>query len=501
MTWKIKGKIGCHFPERTGLNPNFDTTQIFYSDDGVEANVKQIERVYYLPASAAANIDSMSTTDLKKAELERWLVWQRYWEAAPVVRQLAQGSNYYVMQKYEPGVTDVTATKISIFTTRNATDNRCLFILDDNGILVGKSNDESIVSMELHGLTGYKRTMTFSPSFTFKAGKTYWLQYYYDGNSSAPDAYYENEQGLDYKNLSCNGHQSDAVVDLSTYTNKGTTSGNSDWLMIDEMLSGSTNDFYKTSVQSNYPVGLNNQIGEFWYRTNADSGSTYKGIIHHQSDSNKPAAAETDAYSTHEYVMVKDDSTTQGEHFKFYKRNSAVVPSGTLYVEEYLAQESFLPTLLLQHNQANTKFEFTGGPAQYNYGFYGYASHALNNYMYITKNNLNIKYSDMSDAVTAQPANPVENDVYLKTGSNWTVGSEEAWQKILVYYKNGNWHNFSLTNGDLFTEVGSLWDQVSYSDIASYVGKMNPQPTMIDISSQTLNDKRHYLEIDGREVF
>ena len=153
MTWKIKGKIGCHFPERTGLNPNFDTTQIFFSDDGVEANVKQIERVYYLPASAAANIDSMSTTDLKKAELERWLVWQRYWEAAPVVRQLVQGSGYYVMQKYEPGLTDVTATKISIFTTRNATDNRCLFILDDNGILVGH------LRSKLAKLTGFNTTM------------------------------------------------------------------------------------------------------------------------------------------------------------------------------------------------------------------------------------------------------------------------------------------------------------------------------------------------------
>ena len=121
--------------------------------------------------------------------------------------------------------------------------------------------------------------------------------------------------------------------------------------------------------------------------------------------------------------------------------------------------------------------------------------------MYIIKNKLNIKYSDMSDVVTAQPANPVENDVYLKTGSNWTVGSEEAWQTILVYYKNSSWHNFSLTNGDLFTEVGSLWDQISYSDIESYVGKMNPQPTVIDISSETLHDKRHYLEIDGHEEF
>lgn len=423
------------------------------------------------------------------------------WEKEAALRQLVQGSGYYVMQKYEPGSTDVTATTIGIFTTRNATSGRCLFILDNDGILVGKSTDESITSMELHGLEGYKRTMTFSPSFTFKAGKTYWLQYYYDDNSSAPDSYYENEQGLDYKNVSCNGHQSDAVVDLSTYTYKGTTSGNSDWLMIDEMLSGSTNDFYKTSVQSNYPVSLNNQIGECWYRTNADSGCTYKGIIHHQSDSDKPTSEETTAYSANNYVMVKNDSTTEGLHFKFFERNSTVVPSGTLYVEEYLAQESFLPTLLLQHNQASTKFEFTGNAAQYNYNFYGYASHALDNYMYITKNNLNIKYSDMSDTVTAQPANPAENDVYLKTGSNWTVGSEEAWQKILVYYKNGNWHNFSLTNGDLFTEAGSLWDQISYSDIASYVRKMNPQPTIIDISSQTLNDKRHYLEIDGREVF
>ena len=44
MTWITKGKIGCHFPERTGLNPNFDVTRVVYSQDGVVANAKEIEQ-------------------------------------------------------------------------------------------------------------------------------------------------------------------------------------------------------------------------------------------------------------------------------------------------------------------------------------------------------------------------------------------------------------------------------------------------------------------------
>jgi hypothetical protein len=124
----------------------------------------------------------------------------------------------------------------------------------------------------------------------------------------------------------------------------------------------------------------------------------------------------------------------------------------------------------------------------------------LIDYIFVIKDNLNIKYSDLNNPITSEPQSPAENDVYFKTGSNWTVGTEQGWQKILVYYKNSSWHSFSLTDGNLFTEISSLWDLVSYSDIESCIAKTNPQPTLIDITQTQSDYIKHYLEINGNEV-
>lgn len=514
MTWKIKGKIGCHFPERTGLNLNFDTTQIFYSEDGVEANVKQIERVYYLPASAAANIDSMSTTDLKKAELERWLVWQKYWESAPVVRQLAQGSNYYVMQKYEPGLSDVTATTISVFTTRDATYNRCLFILDDNGILVGKSTDETITSMELHGLQGYKRTMTFSPSFTFKAGKTYWLQYYYDGNSTAPDAYYTNEQGLDYKNLSCNGHQSDTPVDTSSMNYIGELFQSNTQMadIVATVLQLNQGDVFRPKRSSEYPVG-GMTINYFYERNSNYLNKTITQVDHSDlpaNDKYKPKNSELASMSAGDLLVIGYDNSGNGMVYVWERSNVTMPASITDY---NISTKAEIANWIVAANVAGNGSTFSNSNWDW-----PYTAPATDGSIYVRTNQGSVKFSSSSDALDAPPASPIIGALYLKA-ANAVFPGVESWQAdMIVFYDGNHWRMFSSDNVSIDNEYTmadgttkiKYFDKINASSFATditssvfpgIITELNPQPSMIDISSQTMNDKRHYLEINGNEVF
>ena len=59
--WIIDGKIGCHFPERAGLNPNFDVSNIRFTPDGTSGNLQEIESVYYFDQTAIDAITAKST--------------------------------------------------------------------------------------------------------------------------------------------------------------------------------------------------------------------------------------------------------------------------------------------------------------------------------------------------------------------------------------------------------------------------------------------------------
>lgn len=498
--WIVEGKIGCHFPQKSG-NPNFDVTQIFYNNDGVQANSTEISAVYFLTPAHAATINAMSTDAEKKEELEKYSVWKRYWGYVEN-KELVMDTDGYVLMKYNPGLTDVSANSIGIFTTDSTNDNgRCVYILNEDGWLVGKSNaaETKNIDIEKYGLTGTLRTTTFSTPFVFKAGKDYWIQYYFENCQNAADAYYDGIQGTDYKRIALNNYyNSSPVTNINQYN--GETTG-SDWQMIDQMLSGDSYDVYKTNCQASYPVNLGNQPGDFYLKTSANNNLTYKGVIIHQSDSNKPTHEESSGYNTNDFVMVKNNSTSQGTHFYFYNKNANQLPQGTVNITEYQDNELYLPELLLNYNRKDKMLEFTGNAAQYNYSVY--ASHSLIDYIYIIKNDLELGYSTTADALLNKPVNPINNKIYLKSGNaqaSWA--GEEVWRTTLVYYANNNWHVLSLTDGTFFNEISSLWDNISYSTIENNFTKLNPQPTVIDITSMSTSaDIKHYLEINGREIF
>lgn len=435
------------------------------------------------------------------------------WEKEPLTRQLEQGSDYYVMQKYEPGSADVTATTIGIFTTRNATSNRCLFVLDDNGFLVAKSTDETIVGMELYGLEGYKRTMTFSPSFTFKAGKTYWLQYYYDGNSSAPDSYYKNEQGLDYKNLSCNTHQSDTPVDMSSVN------------YIGELFQANTQmaDIVATVLQLNqgvvfrprrsaeWPIG-GMTINYFYERNSNYLNKTVTQVDHSQlqTDKDKPRNSELKSMSAGDLLIIGYDNSGNGMVYVWERTNVNIPATVTDYSISTAAQ---IANWMVAANVAGNGNTFSSG----NWAW-PYTSPATDGSIYVRTDKGSVKFSSSSDALNTPPSSPVIGALYLKANGAEFPGVGQYRGDVMVYYDGNQWKEFATEHDSIDTEYtmadgttkikyfnklssSSFATEITSSVFPGIITELNPQPTIIDISSQTLNDKRHYLEIDGREVF
>ena len=455
-------------------------------------------------------------TDLyfgSKAVLQVYFGSKLIWEKVPSLRQLAQGSGYYVMQKYEPGSTDVTATTISIFTTRNTTDDRCLFILDDNGFLVGKSTEEAIVSMELHGLEGYKRTMTFSPSFTFKAGKTYWLQYYYNGNSSAPDAYYTNEQGLDYKNLSCNTHQSDTPVDMSSVNYIGELFQSNTQMadIVATVLQLNQGVVFRPRRSSEYPIG-GMTINYFYERNSNYLNKTVTQVDHSQlqTDKDKPRNSELASMSAGDLLVIGYDNSGNGMVYVWERTNTPMPSSITDYS---LGNAAAIVNWMVTANVVNSGSTFSTG---WNWP---YGSVSTDGSVYVRTSQGSVKFSSADDKLTTPPSSPVIGAIYLKAdGADFPGVTQYKGSDVMVYYDGNQWKEFATESNSIDTEYtmadgttkfkyfnkinsSSFATDITSSVFPGIITQLNPQPTLIDISSQTLNDKRHYLEIDGREVF
>ena len=437
------------------------------------------------------------------------------WEKVTPLRQLEQGSGYYVMQKYEPGSTDVTATTIGIFTTRNATSNRCLFILDDNGFLVGKSTDESIVSMELYGLEGYKRTMTFSPSFTFKAGKTYWLQYYYDGNSSAPDSYYKNEQGLDYKNLSCNTHQSDTPVDMSSVNYIGELFQSNTQMadIVATVLQLNQGVVFRPRRSAEWPIG-GMTINYFYERNSNYLNKTVTQVDHSQlqTDKDKPRNSELKSMSAGDLLVIGYDNSGNGMVYVWERTNVNIPATVTDYSISTAAQ---IANWMVAANVAGNGNTFSSG----NWAW-PYTSPATDGSIYVRTNQGSVKFSSSSDALSTPPSSPTIGALYLKANGAEFPGVGQYRGDVMVYYDGNQWKEFATeaNSNSIDTEYtmadgttkfkyfnklssSSFATEITSSVFPGIITELNPQPTIIDISSQTLNDKRHYLELDGREVF
>ena len=506
MPWNVRGKIACHYPARG--NPNLDVMAIGFVPAGSNQSandIKNIKAVYFIPAG----IDPSTVT---VNNLHDYLVWERYWEE-PSQRLLAEDTGHYVLMKYSP-TSDITVSSIGILTKGTGTNGRCAYVLDENGILIGKStgNEATVEDTTIHGYTATKRTSTFDTSIPLKAGKDYWIQYYFENCDASPDAYYLNEQGTEYKNLALNNYSSATPVDMSSMNYIGELF-QSNTQMVDIMvaiLQLDENDVFKPNRNSEYPI--QGMTGNYFYkRNNSYLNKTIKQVDHSSlpSDKDKPRLNELSTMTTGQLLVIGYDNYGNGM-VSVYERSDISIPSN---ITDYsnISSYSSIANWMVEMNVTNKACTFSSG--NWNWP---YTNPSTDGSIYKRTSKGNLKFSSSNDKITSAPASPVVGDIYYKDG-NLDLPGAAAYRGDLMVFYDGNQYQELLEIDKEYTLSDStkikFFDKINSSDLATditstiwpngnpqLITALNPQPTLIDITQTQSDYIKHYLEINGNEV-
>ena len=442
MTWKTKGKIGCHFPDRTGVNPNFDVKRIVYSQDGVLANAKEIEKVYYISPAAATAIAAKSTHEERMAELAKWLVWQRYWE---VQRTLVAGDKCVAIE-YVPA-NNITVNSIEIFTTSSQGDNNNarVRIMHESGIYVGALNSDNgpDVATE-YSLQGYKRYVN-NVGVSLIGGNRYYIVYNHDdaspGQNTFWPAYFQNENGnyKEYYNIT----DSVIVVDISD-------AGRCVDVITD----------YDTQKARIFALDTNQS---FYYRGN-DVGSLNPPLYDHY----------------------------------FYKRKSkSYTPTATVDVTSGSDTEKFAKLLgNLKTNNCVSQYGYLTNANSRN----GMAVALQSNYVSC----VDLDQSGNPILLTAEPATKTTNGVYYVKRS--VTSLDGNLEDVIAVWNGNNWtapYQYYYVDGQSLDNVLNyinLW-ATDYEQITTIDVKNDNKKRDDNLITATAGStKKYYLKINGNEV-
>jgi hypothetical protein len=510
MPWNIRGKIACHYPARG--NPNLDVMAIGFVPAGSNQSandIKNIKAVYFIPAG----IDPSTVT---VNNLHDYLVWERYWEE-PSQRLLAEDTGHYVLMKYSPS-SDITVSSIGILTKGTGTNGRCVYVLDENGILIGKStgNEATVEDTTIHGYTAIKRTTTFDTSIPLKAGKDYWIQYYFENCQNSPDAYYLNETGTEYKNLSLNNYSSATPVDMSTmsFVGKLFDSNSTCADIIATILQLDNGDVFLPNKGTNWPIqGMT--ANNFYERNSNYINKFAKQVDHDSMSSNKnyPTMSELSDMDEDELIVI-GYTENNADRVSVWERTDASIPSSVTNYQINLADD--IADWMVAMNVANKTCTFTRGSSDWDYA---YATPTTDgSTMYVRTANGSIAFSSHNDEIDTVPDSPVMGRVYLKKRgasfpgtTQWTMGS-----MMVIYLGNNNWADFNqidkvytlsdnttiqyFTKNTISTFAEDITSSVWADNNPHIFTRLNPQPTLIDITQTQSDYIKHYLEINGNEV-
>ena len=545
MTWKIKGKIGCHFPDRTGLNPNFDVARIVYSQDGIEANAKEIEKVYYISPAAATAIAAQTTQEARMAELAKWLVWQKYWEEA---KQLAAGSEDVAIEYFNT-LSDVTVHHIGIFTAdAPASTSQCIKIIHESGTVLAQIDADSVSAQTTkYGLQGYLRTAAVN-NIVFHKNQKYYIQYT-DNRSTSEyhPAYFENETG-NYKAFK--NRDSKSVANLNdcapylgwisnlddfidsdentimvwngdstlntgtvyirngsyhdTYTGKIGNNENLSQTLLDQILKLDSGSIFLWGGYNFAPGGTNILIMNQLHQKNSTySKNSYKGIISNRNELLDPA------YSVGDYGIV---GTT------IWRKKNDIEVDDTMNFDDYSGLQ--VPAAVLIQKSYNAD----GNKSVMTYGSYGGSQ--KNGYIYTLKSGFSYDFTiDQNEqlhgyTISNPPSSWVINRIYYLEeqgnypGATWApVGLNYYYEDSQGNPKFGQVSVYNDTLADIFnidtqsalnaTEEISLGPtidnigQITNLIKASYTGNYISN----DCRNTTVsNTAKYYLEINGNEV-
>ena len=430
MTWKTKGKIGCHFPDRTLLNPNFDVTRVVYSQDGVVANAKEIEKVYYISPAAAEAIAAKSTHEERMAELAKWLVWQRYWEEA---KHLVAGTLTVCIEiDLTDANADVPLSSFAIFTADSESSTTVnAGVLHESGIVVYLANVDNIDynTSEKYGLTGERRIVQSINNVVLKKGLKYYIQYTNSNNTFKP-AYFAEGSGH-YLNWSHGSLQQKSVANLNSAAKYlGVVSNVATWLAADE------NDF----MIANGINGLN--TSDAYIRNNVCNGAALIG----KSGESLPPVEKDKLLSldTGDGFMYIGTNVSESGVDIFVNTN-IYEKTNTLVNTNYKGMKSTLNAMLSLN--VGEYCVYTGE------NDYGTSPQMIYNYVYRKKKNIvvNVNYTCSHDGTQLETAyivdascDPTTNKNVEVNGSWWYV-----YRKGAVYTLKSDYHAVDLNkSGD-----------------------------------------------------
>lgn len=474
--WIIDGKIGCHFPERTGLNPNFDVSNIRFTPDGTSGNLQEIESVYYFNQTAIDAITAKSTTAEQLEEANKWRVWHRYWGNVENKHLLMQ-SNGSLEYKVFTAPADMTITAIDILSdTTGSNGNRAAIIDYDTGLTVGYTTNHTCdhEAKTVYGLTGYDHKFSFENNVYLRGLKKYCIAgwTYPSQESNNKKAYFENQTGTI---KSYTGTANNANVDLrnTVYSGEYTTASKTYSQCIDDIMKMSLNTTFLMTSDSNNLLSL--EKNRVYKTTSAFSGKHWFGIVDYVNYNDPIAPSALQTMSAHE-MGVCDNGR---DHIVFFERTDLAYPNRL-----ELTQDNYSAIL---------RDSFTAGSnAIFGsvYTKYGNIEYQDRNTIFYRNNYGTIKYGD-SPLTGEAPANVSNGDIYVKAISNYNWGSIQSHESGVVIYHNNSWQwcNFSLIMSATDKTLNDLYTTANYTSAYSNIGQSN---TALKATSDTQGNNFYY---------
>lgn len=467
--WIIDGKIGCHFPERGGLNPNFDVTEIKFTPDGTENALCNIESVYYFDQTAINAITAKSTTAEQLEEANKWRVWHRYWgyvEDKSLAYDSNLTDNYF---KIFESPSTMTVTAVNVLTNNNTDVGTTACIVDyETGLTVAYGTTKTIASTvtTAYGLTGYNRSIAFDNPVTLDALKQYYIAVFRPDNDKTYNIAYDTTTTAQNKNKVSIQTSASNIAGKTYY---GTATGTTMCQIIDEIMKNNNQLVYCTY----WPNGSHNDwftTGHIYDRNTNLASNLWYGIcdgikyrtagVQYDNMYPGPNWDDLSQMSTSE-LGVADNRTVPGENSDGY----------SIFIRTNTQLENYIDTAFTYTGDGakvielaayiNTYLNWSVNPDLSarsflcNKYYQDYNSQTLGtlqeNTVYTTNNT---KYTVKNLAgQTTEPSTAAAQvgDLYLMSGNHWANVGDSWLTAALVQWNGSNWTGVNLN--DLFTPV------------------------------------------------
>lgn len=492
MTWKIKGKIGLHFPNAGG-NPNQDTYRIVYSSDGVQSNLQEIKKVYFLTPADASYISSLSTTEAKLAELTsgKYDVWERYWEEPPSQRTLVAGTqNVAIEYDMTDATEDLVINSIEIFTDSSSTSSAKIKILHESGLFIAAIDGDNRGSeTEKYEMTGRTRSVN-GLNITLYKGHKYYFVYQGNTNEAFYPAYFQGDTDGNYK-LYANTTAATQITVYSDVSSLKAVIGHNENLnntLRDAILKLNANEkflwggYQQQEVNPKTPAMVANGV----YNRETLTGS-YAG--------KKTTLADIASIPNGDYCLIDVNDT--GFTNEAVYRKTGNLPNFTEFDFNDYSSLSASDKLAIFTAKLNGKTLFVTSTTAWQ--------------SYVNVQGLDTLKSGYTSDIevnnnapvlrTTLPSNPVEKCFYYINGNAWT-----DWHATGLYVYENNNYTYVSSDADGFkttylviSQIADYFTVINFSSIISFVTQPSYDYNFANKSVETPG-KHFYLKLNNIEV-